>query len=101
VHSGSLPFLRRLDGLNLVGLVDLFVALLPEAVRYGTLWESSFHPAAAGHGSHQIVLDGLDKLSFFTLLAEAVRYGHSANLPFLRRCLYLSIQPPPDTVPTG
>jgi hypothetical protein len=32
VHSGRLPFLCRLDGLNLVGLLDLFVALLPEAV---------------------------------------------------------------------
>jgi hypothetical protein len=57
VHSGSLPFVCCLDGLNLslhpaaawhghhwivlVGLVDLFITLLVEAVRYGTLWESS------------------------------------------------------------
>jgi hypothetical protein len=41
IHSGSLPFLCHLDGLNLVGLVELFVTLLPDAVRYSALWESS------------------------------------------------------------
>jgi hypothetical protein len=53
-----------------------------------------------------MVPDGLDDLFVFvTLLPEAARYGHSESLPFLLRldglCLYFSIQPPPDTVPTG
>jgi hypothetical protein len=32
----------------LVGLVDLFVTLLPEAVRYGALWESSISLPSLG-----------------------------------------------------
>jgi hypothetical protein len=69
--------------IELVGLGDLFVPLLPEAVWHGALWESSIsslplwaldvdlsfhfplhlHTAAVWHGSHSDVLDGRVDLS--------------------------------------
>jgi hypothetical protein len=74
-------------------LVTFFVTLLPEAVRYGALWESSFHPAAVGHSLHQIVLVGCVDLSLRCSPPRGRPSAvHSGSLP--------SIRPPSHTVHT-
>jgi hypothetical protein len=62
VHSGSLPFLRRLDGQ--LGRLRLAGGLFPP-----------LHPASGRHGTHLMGLDGRVDLAIVTLLPEAVRYG--------------------------
>jgi hypothetical protein len=109
------------------GLDDLIVTLLPESVRYDTLWESSIswppswaqscrscwafryspprccpiqctlgvfhffaafmgslHPAAAWHGSHQIVLDGCVHLYLhFTIYLRTAAVWHGSHCAVL------------------
>jgi hypothetical protein len=81
VHSGSLPFLLRLDGLYLY----LSIQPLPDTVhtRLYLMVSMTFSLLSSQRPSNTV---------------------HSGSLPFLRRLdalyLYLSVQPQPDTVHT-